>query len=228
MKGFAPRIAGRWRGCRAFTLMELLGVIAIIAVLAAVVFGGLRGTDKSTSLRSAQATVANMLAAARSKAMSSGRDVLFLVNNNSADVTRYRRMLALVDRTDTTMVHSVAYLPAGNYVVPHQSHFSSSLTQSGDSWITTTGASLTSSALSASVSRAIESVTTETWESFPLYVEGTSNQQGRIVIASGRERSPAEAAASGSPILLESPDQVRGMLMSFYGLARMVNDRMGF
>jgi prepilin-type N-terminal cleavage/methylation domain-containing protein len=228
MKGFAPRITLRRSGCAAFTLIELLVVIAIVAALAAVVFGGLNGADKSTSLRSGQAIVANMLAAARSKAMSSGRDVLFLVNDNASDVTRYRRMLAVVDRLDAALVYSVAYLPAGVYVVPHQSHFSSSLIQRGDSWITTTGFSLTSTALSATVSRAVDSGTTESWESFPLYTEGTSNQQGRIVIASGRERSPADAAAVGSPILLESPDQVRGMLMSYYGLARMINDRLGF
>ena len=211
-----------------FTLIELLVVIAIIAALAAVVFGGLTGVDKSTSLRSGQAVIANMLSAARSKAMASGHDVLFLVNDNASDVTRYRRMLAVVDRLDTTKVYSVAYLPAGNYVVPHQSRFSSSLIKDGTDWSTTSGASLTSTALSATVSRSVESATSETWESFPLYVEGTSNQQGRIVIASGRELSPTEAGNAGAPIQLESPDQVRDMLMSYYGLARMINDKLGF
>ena len=228
MSRCATKFGSVHRANAGFTLIELLVVIGVIAALAAIVISGLTGTYKTTSLRSAQATVVNALALARSKAMSSGRDVLFLVNDNQVEVTRYRRMLAVVDKADNTRVYSVAYLPVGAYVVPYQAHFSAAMIQEGDSWTTVGGASLTSSALSNVISCAVEGGNTEAWESYPIYAEGTSNQQGIIVVATGRERSPADAAANGSPIVLVSPDQVRGVSVSFYGLARLINDRMGF
>jgi len=228
MKGHATHFVSSRRPVAGFTLIELLVVIGVVSTLAAIVISGLAGTDKSTSLRSAQATVVNVLASARSRAMSSGRDVLFLVNDNPVDVTRYRRMLAVVNKADNTRVYSVTFLPPGAYVVPYQAHFSAAMIQEGDSWTTVEGASLTSSALSNVISCAVEGENSEAWESYPIYAEGTSNQQGRIVVATGRERSPADAAANGSPIMLVSPDQVRGVSVSFYGLARLINDRMGF
>ncbi|MBW7896051.1 MAG: prepilin-type N-terminal cleavage/methylation domain-containing protein [Opitutaceae bacterium] len=212
------------RNRRGFTLIELLVVIGVIAALAAVVIGGLRGADKSTALRSAQATVVNLLATARSKAMSSGRDVLLLVNHNVADAERFRRMLAVVDKDDVTLVHVVAFLPDGTYVVPYKDRFGPAMIQSGDLW---DGDSLASSALSATVTRSIQGVASELWESFPVTPEGTTGQQGKIVITTGRSLSPAEEN-TGYPIVLVSPDQVRGVMISGYGLARMINDRSGF
>ena len=136
MKGHATHFVSSRRPVAGFTLIELLVVIGVVSTLAAIVISGLAGTDKSTSLRSAQATVVNVLASARSRAMSSGRDVLFLVNDNPVDVTRYRRMLAVVNKADNTRVYSVTFLPPGAYVVPYQAHFSAAMIQEGDSWTT--------------------------------------------------------------------------------------------
>lgn len=207
-----------------FTLIELLVVIGIIALLAAVVIGGLSSADKSTALRSGQATVVNLLTAARSKAMSSGRGVLLLVNHNASDAERYRRMLAVVDESDMTLVHTVIFLPEGIYVVPYTDRFSAAMIQAGDWWDRD---SLTSSALRTTVTRSIQSTTSELWESFPVTPEGTTAQIGKIVIAPGRHRSPTEESGA-SPIVLMAPDQVRGVKISGYGLARVINDRSGF
>ena len=224
MSGCTPRPGATRCSPRGFTLIELLVVIGIIAVLAAAVIGGLGGTDKSTALRSAQATVVNLLATARSKALSGGRDVLLLVNHNATDAERFRRMLALVDKDDVTRIHAVAFLPDGTYVVPYKDRFVPAMIQPGDVW---DGDSLTSSALSATVTRSIQGAVPEIWESFPVTSEGTTGQPGKVVITTGRARSPAEAD-TGSPLVLVAPDQVRGVMLSGYGLARMINDRSGF
>lgn len=224
MSGPTPRPGATRPSCQGFTLIELLVVIGVIAALAAVVIGGLTGTDKSTAMRSAQATVVNLFATARSKAMSSGRDVLLLVNHNAADAERFRRMLALVDKDDVTLVHTVVFLPKGTYVVPYKDRFGSTMIEPDDLW---GGDSLTSSALRTTVTRSIQGTTSELWESLPITAEGTTGQQGKIVITTGRARSPAEANM-GSPIVFVSPDQVRGVMISGYGLARMINDRSGF
>lgn len=133
-------------------------------------------------------------------------------------------MLAVVDNDDVTLVHAVAFLPEGTYVIPYKDRFVSAMIQPGELW---NGDSLTSSSLRTTVMRSINGPNSEQWESFPMTAEGTTGQAGKIVISSGRALSPAEDN-SGSPIVLMSPDQVRGVMISGYGLARMINDRSGF
>ena len=56
-----------------FTLLELLVVVGLTAALSFVLIGGLGGGGKSAALQSAQATMANLVTAARVKAMATGQ-----------------------------------------------------------------------------------------------------------------------------------------------------------
>ncbi|MDB6114504.1 MAG: hypothetical protein JWQ62_1449, partial [Lacunisphaera sp.] len=79
-----------------FTLLELLVVIGLIAGLSFVLISGLGGGGKSAALQSAQATLANLLMAARMKAMATGQPARVLVQIDPASPdasSRYLRYL---------------------------------------------------------------------------------------------------------------------------------------
>jgi hypothetical protein len=97
-------------------------------------------------------------------------------------------------------------------------------------WRTADGADvLASAALAAApVSAATEAGEAERSEFIQFVPAGTVATGGRIVVASGRLRAPAEVRAGESPVVLDHPDTVRGVLLSSYGLARPVDGRAGF
>ena len=118
-----------------FTLIELMVVIGVVAVLAAVIFSGLRGSDATVTLRSAQATMANALNAARTLAISKGVNVGLLINNDTGDAEHYRRLIVLVeDINGSSSIVSSFNLPDGIYVIPHKDRFTEGMRQEG-SWI---------------------------------------------------------------------------------------------
>ena len=109
---------------RAFTLLELLVVIGLIAGLSLGLFLGLQGGGQSASLQAGQATVANLVTSARLKAAATGRHCRLLVGNDPADAARYLSTLVLqLARTPGAnpgqwdSVQTVS-LPAGIFVLP--------------------------------------------------------------------------------------------------------------
>ena len=104
---------------RGFTLFELLVVIGLIAALSLVLLGGLGGGGKSAALQSAQAVLANLVSAARTKAQADGGGTRLLINidpANTADPSRFLRYIAI--QTQVAGVWQSAtvvdiYLPEG-------------------------------------------------------------------------------------------------------------------
>src|SRR6187402_2928357 len=78
-----------------FTLLELLVVIGLIAALSATAFHGLAGGGREAAMRSSQALLANLVTAARTKAMTTGCKTRLLVNVDPATPDRYLRAVVL-------------------------------------------------------------------------------------------------------------------------------------
>ena len=120
----------RSRTRHGFTLIELLVVIAIIGVLAAVLVGGLGGGSDSVKLQAAQASIANLITVARSKAISRGlrtRLVFHADMRTGHNPERFLNYILLQQlpepksdwRDDDWMTVSTHSLPEGIYVLPY-------------------------------------------------------------------------------------------------------------
>jgi prepilin-type N-terminal cleavage/methylation domain-containing protein len=208
-----------------FTLIELMVVIGVVAVLAAVIFSGLRGSDATVTLRSAQATMANALNAARTLAISKGVNVGLLINNDTGDAEHYRRLIVLVeDINGSSSIVSSFNLPDGIYVIPHKDRFTEGMRQEG-SWIGgDSGGEIGSSFLRYTTSLALMAGDVQLWEYREFTPNGTmtGGTGGDIVVATAKKQPDK---ASSYPIVYESPEQVRGLTISTYGMARMTNGR---
>ncbi|MCR6656704.1 MAG: prepilin-type N-terminal cleavage/methylation domain-containing protein [Opitutus sp.] len=218
-----------------FTLIELLVVIAIIAGVTAVLIGGLR-SNKAAALQNGQATVANLLTAARTKAAASGCRVRVLIHADPSNPARFRRMLVVQQESaykadDWTLTLSVVSLPEGIVVLPHSSRVPTGFYESSNGWRKSYGSEvLSSSSLHQSaITAAVQSSSDETWDRIQFTPNDTMTfGSGDVVLARAVTRQPGSYAAGESPVRAESPDSVRGVSISTYGVAALINTRSGF
>jgi len=211
----------------AFTLIELLVVLAVIGILAGVAFSGMGGSERSTALRSAQATLANALSATRNRALARGVPVALAVHDDPRNPDRYRRMIGIVEDIATSpKVVAIFELPKHVYVLPHRARFIEQMRESGN-WVGgSSGNGLGSTRFlnpGGVISVAIASPTAELWEYALVTPAGTMSGGGALIVGL------AERVEDGPfPIRFQSPEQVRGLMVSNYGLARMIDSRAGF
>ncbi len=229
--------AARRPRCSAFTLLELLVVIGLIAALSVFLLGNLASGGKSGALQSAQATVANMLVATRMKAMASGQSVRFLVNvdqNSTAQPSRFLRYIAIqIQMSGGWQPAAEAYLPDGAYLIP--GNFASIpaglfAANTATAWVKSDGSNLRSTALqNGNISaETINSPTAEQWVYLTISAPGTTANSGDIILAFGKRRPPGTYAAGESPVELENPEEVRGLTLSSYGVTALINSRASF
>lgn len=218
----------------AFTLLELLVVVGLIAALSFAVFGAL-GSTRGAALQAAQSTVANLLVVARTKASASGQPTRLLVQfdaTSSTAGTRFLRHLVLqVQVNGTWQSLTDVYLPDGVYVMPGNFAFPAGLLASTDiAWTKSDGSSLRSTALRNAnlTSESVYAGTIEQWMNIPFAAAGTTSASGDVVIAAGRVRPPGSYAVGESPVELQHPDRVRGLTLSSYGVATLINSRASF
>lgn len=223
--------------CRAFTLVELLVVLALIAGLLVFLIGGLGGGGRAASLQAGQAIVVNLVTAARARAMATGQSTRVLVHFDTRGTqpsTRFLRYLAVQTQiAGTWQWVGDAYLPDGVYFVPgHFDPLPAGLIPLGDSaaWVRSNGAALRSSVMQSNmiVSETLNSAAAEQWMGFSLAASGMTGQAGDIVLALGNPRSPGSFAEGESPVELENPESVRGLVLSAYGATALVEDRTSF
>jgi len=211
-----------------FTLIELLVVLAVIGILAGVAFSGMGGVARPTTLRSAQATLANALSATRNRALARGVPVALAVHDDPSNPARYRRTIAIVEgiATSSPQVVAIFELPKHTYVLPHRARFTEAMREPGN-WVgSNSGNALGSTRFlnpGGVVSVAIAGLTVELWEYALVTPLGTMSGGGALLVGL------AERVDDGPfPIRFQSPEQVRGLMVSNYGLARMINGRAGF
>jgi prepilin-type N-terminal cleavage/methylation domain-containing protein len=235
---FQRRPSGRaTRRHGAFTLLELLVVVGLVAVLSFGAMVGLAGGEKPAALQSAQALLVNLVTAARTKALATGRSarIVFQVDAGSASLpARYLRYVAVQTQSGAGWeTFTAAYLPAGVYVVPGNfAALPAGLFAPGTTvpWTRADGSALRSTALRANqVSpESIEGAEVEQWVGITLSAQLGTVQSGDIVLAIGRPRPPGSFAPGESPVELENPELVRGVTLSSYAVPALINARTGF
>lgn len=234
---FAIRHSARPR--RAFTLLELLVVIGLIAALSLVLLGSFGSGGKSAALQSAQATLGNLVSAARTKALAGGGGARLLISidpTSTNDPARFLRYIAIQEQIAGVWQPVPAveiFLPEGVYLVP--GNFTSLpaglfSTSAATPWTKSDSSPLRSTALRANqiLSLALNSPVAEQWVSVSFASAGTTAQSGDLILATGRRRPPGSYSPGESPVELENPETVRGLTLSTYGLPALINDRASF
>lgn len=223
-------------GRRAFTLLELLVVVGLVAALSFFLVSGLGGGGKSVALQSGQALLANLVTAARTSAMASGQSSRILIQIDAAgDPARYLHYVVVQTQTSAggwqTLVE--ACLPDGVYVVPGNfSPIPAGLLATGSSvpWTKADGSALRSTALRANqiTTETINHPGAEQWVSIIISAAAGTVQSGDLILAAGRRRQPGSYGAGESPVELINPETVRGLTLSAYAVPALINARTGF
>lgn len=203
---------------------------------------GLTGGGKSVALQSAQATVSNLVTAARTKAPATNRKTRLLVNVDPGSPERYLRQIVLQlarqpgsGPSDWDTIQSV-HLPAGAYIVPGSL---TGLVTNATQWkrVSDPADDLVSDLFkNQSLTYAIEGDTTaQLWTGVAFTPNGTlaalvggPPPKGSIVIALGQVRAPGSYPAGEPPVQLVNAQTVRGLILSAYGVPALLNERNAF
>lgn len=222
----APVRSGRPR--RGFTLLELLVVMALVAAASGLLLAGL-GADRATSLQAGQATLSNLVVAARSRAVARGQPVRLLFQHDAGGgPQRYLRVVVMEERhaDEWRTVQSVA-LPSGIHFLPHRTRIPEGLLEDPAAWIQSDGSLLHSSALfRPPVRRQVDTASAELWAEVAFTPHGTTISSGRIVLTAGRT-GPTPDGTPGR-LILHEPDQVCGVQLSAYGMTTPISGRREF
>ena len=224
----------RWR---AFTLLELLVVMGLMAAFSLLLIGRWENGGRATALKSAQALLANLVTVARTNALSNGRSARILVQVDPVrpgDPPRY--LCYVVVQLNTVagwQTVTDAQLPDGIYIVPGDfSSLPGGLFAPGGNvpWRKADGSDLRSTALRSDqiFPDTINGVVSEQWVGVVLSSSGGTLQSGDIVLATGRRKAPGSYADGDAPIELENPADVRGLTLSSYGVPAFINARTSF
>jgi prepilin-type N-terminal cleavage/methylation domain-containing protein len=219
---------------RAFTLVELLVVIGLIAALGTIFALGLKGGGRSVELSSAQSLLANLVNTVRLKAVTTGHETRLLLNTDPVSdprSARFLRYLVWQERVaDEWHTLGEAWLPEGVGLLPRDPRSPANLLASNGVWTRADGTTLRSTALQAAddLHLAVNSNVTESWASLSFTAAGTTFSNGDLVLATLEPLPPGSYASGESPFQFTNPENVRGLSLSRYGLASLVSGRMGF
>jgi type II secretory pathway pseudopilin PulG len=229
----------------AFTLLELLVVIGLIAALSAALVGGLGGGGQAAALQSGQATMATLITAARTKAPATGRKTRLLINADPTAVERYLRRVVLqlarqtgASPADWDTVVEVD-LPDGVYIVPVALTQPAGLVALPSEWTrpSDSRAELASDLFQGQTIAVLlpGDSAAQNWMGIAFTSNGTlagigtgQPPKGFLVIAAGVRRAPGSYQSGEAPVQLVKPRAVRGLVLSAYGVPALLNDFMAF
>lgn len=228
-----------------FTLLELLVVIGLIAAMSFFLVSGLTGGGVTAGLQSAQATLANLVTAARAKAPATGRKTRLLVNIDPRVPERFLRHIVLQlarqsgsSPTDWDTLIAVT-LPEGIYIVPASLSQAGGLVANAADWkrVSDPAADLVSDLFAnQNLTAALDGdVAAQAWTGIAFTANGTLAAlngglppKGFLAVVPGARRPPGSYLAGEAPVQLGSPQAVRGLLLSAYGVPALLNDRASF
>lgn len=214
-----------WKG---FTLLELLVVVGLIAAASIVVLAGL-GERRGTALHAGQASLANFITAARTRASAHGRHVRLLFHHDAASpqaAERYLRFVVMEELRDGQWrsVQNVT-LPLGVFFLPHQARIEEGMLPNPALWSKPDGSRLHSSALFRPlVQRQVDAPVAELWAEIVFSPHGTTASSGQLVLA----RAQPTHSGRGASLTFGPPEEVRGAQVSAYGLVTSIAAREEF
>lgn len=207
-----PEFAQRRSGRSAFTLLELVVVLALIVVIAGIVGLSLRGNASGASVLSAQRQLAGLISAGRAQAALAQTEVRLLVGADaSAEGGPYLRTLKFVRAEQARWVEfgETVELPSGTAVVPP-----STAAANGEHWPVTAWDGPAELGLSAPEWRRVY---------FIRFLP-----DGRVLGCVGRGPSLLLAVApirgAGAALTFESPTTALGLLVQPSGGVTFLDD----
>lgn len=214
---------------RAFTLVELLTVLGIMAFLAGGLAFGLQGGGTGAALESAQSTMASLLAEARARAIQGDVRTMLVVEADPADGSFLRSLHIAVETGEDSGQWQIGpeatSLAAGIFIVPGAGNLDGvtflAATEAGGGWPEARRSSvaiLPPGSIAAPAGRTPGKYLGMT---APLSTRGESGTGGgdKFVLAVGRR------GLSG--VTFDHADRVRGIAVSSYGVPILINDGPG-
>jgi prepilin-type N-terminal cleavage/methylation domain-containing protein len=201
----------------AFTLIELLAVIGMMAVIMGVLSFSFRGGGQSIALQNAQAMCSSMVSAARAKAALTGRDARLVLVNDATSETGYLRRLAVLhqDQSGNWLQSGQSItLPKGVCVVPPDSV----PVVDEVSWGTAEQSAFSGS--NASVQVLFDGTLVDCW-----YISFTSRG---TVSGSGIQIVLSTVRFDVAGFAFDNPSNMRGLKVSSYGVQTLISDADGF
>jgi len=226
-------------------LLELLVVIGLIAAMSVFFVNGLTGGGATAALQSGQAMIANLITTARTKAPATGHKTRLLVNTDTGAPERYLRhlVLQLARQTGSSPADwetlAAVTLPEGVYVMPASLTQSNGLVANPSDWkrVTDPAVDLVSDLFTnQSLSVRLEGdASAQAWTGVGFTPNGTlaplgggQPPKGALVIALGIRRPPGTYQSGESPVRLDNPQAVRGLILSAYGVPALLSERSSF
>lgn len=203
----------------AFTLVELMVVLALLVALAGGAGLALKPGDDLLALQGGQTLLVQSLALVRAQAALSGRNASLAVSLDPARPEQSMRSLAVAIRDPAAptwqRVSAWMPLPTGVALLPASAPLGPWI-EPGSDW-----SGLLSSALAAQPTL----IGTESALLLEFTPRGTVvGGGGNLILATHRRVPPGSATA----FIYATPDAVRGVSVSAYGVAEWIHERAGF
>ena len=217
------------RRTAAFTLIELLVVIGIIAVLAGIIGGALRGGNPGTALQAGQSTLVSLLANARGQAALNQTNAMLIVDVNDVTNDNYLRAFQVVIESTANpgkyiKTGDIVKLPQGIYLVPLTAGSlpAVTLSNSGGAWPSKrVSTAIQAPGPSINWDNTVTAPDSNVYLQFKTYSQFGTTSGGQIILAAGRR-------TSANSILLSNAEAIRGVNLSKYGIATLVNEGASF
>lgn len=201
-------------GVCAFTLVELLAVIALLAGFAAAAGLALRHPGESVALQSAQGMVAGLLNAARGRAALTGQNARLVVSADSGESRDFLRWLQVVHEDpaapgDWLATDGGIQLPRGINVVPP----SVAAVPGNPFWPSSRRSTAFASSAQAMT---INGSSAGAFYHVQFTPRGTTSG-GKVVLTAGRFDTETS-------LVFDNPDNVRGLLLRPTGALTLLDD----